>query len=198
MRKLIIDALFPKTRQAILSACLLQPDKWWYLSDLAKFLELTPSSLQRELVSLRETEILISRKEGNMVYYKANLECPIIDELQMLLVKTVGIVDTLKAKLIKYLKKVDFSFIYGSIARGEFTSTSDLDLMIIGNITTSELIPSLKRIEKSLGREVNITIYSTEEFQNRIKKEDSFIETILSDKKIFLKGNESELKDLGK
>jgi len=44
-----IGALFPKTRQAILAATFLEPEKWWYMRELARHLRLTPSSLQREL-----------------------------------------------------------------------------------------------------------------------------------------------------
>lgn len=49
MRKLNpLEALFPKTRQAILAATLMEPVRSWYLTDLARKLEVSPSSLQRE------------------------------------------------------------------------------------------------------------------------------------------------------
>jgi hypothetical protein len=52
-KKRPLDSLFPRTRQAILTATLLHPEHWWYLSDLAKYLGVRPSSLQRELDGLR-------------------------------------------------------------------------------------------------------------------------------------------------
>jgi len=88
MRKSILDPLFPRTRQAILSAVLLCPDKWWYLTDLAKHFGFSPSSLQRALASLVNGDLLISRKDGKRVYYKANQDCPIAEELQIIFVKT--------------------------------------------------------------------------------------------------------------
>lgn len=197
MRKSILDALFPKTRQAVLSATLLRPDKWWYLTDLANHLDVTPSSLQRELAALTDAQILTTRKEGNRVYYIANLGCPGIEELQSLFIKTSGIADVLKSGLRSFLADSDIAFIYGSLARGEEIATSDVDLMIVGDLKISEMASALKKIEKSLDREVSITLYSPEEFALKIKSSDAFIKTVLKDKKIFLKGNKLELEKMG-
>ncbi len=196
MRKSILDALFPKTRQAILSACLLHPEKWWYLSDLASHLGLSPSSLQRELASLTEADLLQSRKEGNRVFYKVNPLCPGVRELQSLLIKTAGVADIVKVMLKKHLAEIDLAFIYGSIARGEEIASSDIDVMIVGNLKLSDLAPDLKKAEKSLGREVNPTIYSRRIFARKANEDDSFIKTVREDEKIFLKGDSNELEAL--
>ena len=193
MRKYILDVLFPRTRQAILSAVLLRPDKWWYLTDLAKHLGVSPSSLQRELVSLVNGDLLTSRRDGKRVYYKINQDCPIVEELQAIFVKTSGIADVIKSCLNSFGDKIEIAFVYGSVARMEELSSSDVDLMIIGDVGLADLVPDLRRAEKDLGREVNPTIYSSEEFLRRRKEGDSFISTVLSDHKIFLKGNDSEL-----
>ena len=131
MRKYILDALFPRTRQAILSAVLLRPDKWWYLTDLAKHLELSPSSLQRELASLVSGDLLTSRKDGKRVYYKVNQDCPIVEELQTIFVKTSGIADVINSSLRRLGGKIEIAFVYGSVARAEVLSTSDVDLIEI-------------------------------------------------------------------
>jgi DNA-binding transcriptional ArsR family regulator len=193
MRKYILDALFPRTRQAILSTALLRPDKWWYLTELAKHLGVSPSSLQRELVSLVNGDLLISRRDGKRVYYKVNQDCPIIEELQTIFVKTSGIADVIKSCLNSFGDKIEIAFVYGSVARMEELSSSDVDLMIIGDVGLADLVPDLRRAEKDLDRDVNPTIYSSEEFLRRRKEGDSFISTVLSDQRIFLKGNDSEL-----
>ena len=198
MRKYILDALFPRTRQAILSAVLLRPDKWWYLTDLAKHLRVSPSSLQRELASLVSGDLLISRKDGKRIYYRINQNCAIVEELQTIFVKTSGIADVIRSCLKRFGDKIEIVFVYGSVARTEELSTSDVDLMIIGDVGLSDLAPGLRRAEKTLGREVNPTIYSPQEFLQRNKEEDSFVTTIMSDSKIFLKGSDSELESLAR
>ncbi len=198
MRKYILDALFPQTRQAILSAVLLRPDKWWYLTDLANYLGVSPSSLQRELASLVNGDLLISRKDGKRVYYRINQNCPIVEELQTIFVKTSGIADVIRSGLKRFVGKIEIAFVYGSVARTEELSTSDVDLMIIGDVGLADLAPGLRRAEKTLGREVNPTLYSPQEFLQRHKEGDSFINTVLSGSKIFLKGSDSELEALAR
>jgi predicted nucleotidyltransferase len=192
----MLDALFPKTRQAVLSAFLLHPDKWWYLTDLAGHLRVSPSSLQRELVSLVESDVLLSRKDGNRVYYQVNKDCPLIGELQAIFVKTIGIADVVRASLKKFDERIEIAFIYGSVARTEELSTSDVDLMIIGDVGLADITPGLRRAERTLGREVNPTVYSANEFARKRKEGDSFIDTVISDSKIFLKGNADEFEAL--
>jgi DNA-binding transcriptional ArsR family regulator len=79
MRKTIplLDSLFPTVRQGVLAAALTRPEKWWYLSELADFLQTRPSSLQRELSSLKQTGILQQRKDGRRTYYRAETRSPI-------------------------------------------------------------------------------------------------------------------------
>ena len=113
MRKYISDALFARTRQAILSAVSLRPDKWWYLTDLAKHLGPSPSSLQRALASLVNGDLLISRKDGKRVYYKVNQDCAIVEELQTIVMQTSGIADVINSSLERNGGKIEVAFVYG-------------------------------------------------------------------------------------
>lgn len=75
-----IDAILPRTRQGILAATLLQPDKAWYLSELARRMGVPSSSLQRELRDLEEAGVLKMYRRGRMAYYQANTDSPIYPE----------------------------------------------------------------------------------------------------------------------
>jgi len=147
-----LDAFFPRIRQALLAATVLHPERWWYLSDLAKHLGVRPSSLQRELAALVEAGILNRRQDGNRVYFQANPDCPFLPDLQGLLVKTVGVVDILREALSRFATRIDWAFVYGSIARAEELASSDVDLMLIGQVGLAELTPALRRAEAQLGR----------------------------------------------
>ena len=58
MRSAILDPLLTPTKQALLAATILQPDKRWYFRELARQLHLQPSSIQRDLTALTEAGIL--------------------------------------------------------------------------------------------------------------------------------------------
>ena len=84
-----LDALFPKTRQAILAAVYSDPAREWYLSDLARHLGVTPSSLH-EVVRLVGAGILRRREDGNRAYYAAETKSPIFGDLRGLLMRTAA------------------------------------------------------------------------------------------------------------
>ena len=120
MRKtLLADVLFPRIRQGILAATVMRPERWWYLSDLARHLHVRPSSFQRELTSLVRAGILERRQEGRQVYYRPDPKCPILIELQGIMAKTAGLVDVLRQVLQPFAPRIECAFIYGSIARSE-------------------------------------------------------------------------------
>ena len=186
-------ALFPTIRGDVLTATLLQPDKWWYLSELAHFLGTTPSSLQRELTALVAGGILQRRREGTRIYFKADSRSPLFPELHGLIEKTAGLLPTLRQALAPFFARIDCAFVYGSIARREEHAQSDVDLMVIGNLGVADLSPALRQAETRLGREVNVTNYSKQEFQTRVHAGDHFLSEVLRRPVEFVKGNEDDL-----
>jgi DNA-binding transcriptional ArsR family regulator len=193
MRKSTADALFSGTRRAILAATLLQPERWWYLSDLARHLGATPSSLQRELASLATAGILMRREEGRQVYYRANPECPILAELQGIMVKTVGLADALKDALVPLAGSIDCAFVFGSFARGEADPESDVDVMVIGEVGLAALAPALQAVGERIGRTVNPAVYRASELAKKLAAGHHFLTTVMGQKKLFLIGDEDKL-----
>src|SRR5437667_107535 len=122
-----LDALLGTTRQKVLAETYRRPERWWYLHELARSLNLRPSSIQRDLTILAAAEILLRRRHGNRVYYKANETSPIFPELRQLLLKTIGLVDVLRQALRPLASKIRAAFIYGSVAASEERSSSDVD-----------------------------------------------------------------------
>jgi len=188
-----IDAILPRTRQAILAATLLHPDRWWYLSDLARHLEVRPSSLQRELATLIDAEILRQRRDGNRIYFQPNPDCPFLVELQGLMAKTAGLVDVLREVLEPFTNRIDWAFVYGSMARSEELAASDVDLMIIGRVGLADITPALRQAERRLNRPVNPTVCSREEFATQLAARRAFLHAVLDGAKLFIFGDPHEL-----
>src|SRR5215468_9898862 len=171
----VLDTLFPGARQNVLTATLIRPDKWWYLSELADFLDTRPSSLQRELTALVQSGILEQRRDGRRIYFKAETRSPIFRDLRNIFEKTVGMIPTLRIALRPFDNKVACAFVYGSVVRREERATSDVDLMVVGKVGLAELSPALRKAEKRLGREINVTNYSVDEFRKKVAQGDHFL-----------------------
>jgi len=194
MRKsLVLDALFPEVRQELLAATLLSPEKWWYMSELASHLGTSPSSLQRELDALTGSGLLHRKQDGRRTYYKARTDSPVFGELQGLFSKTAGIVPALQSRMARFGDKLMWAAIYGLVARGQEGAESDIDLLVVGDISTADLVSVLRRIEKQFGREVNVKRYSEREFREKIRARDHFLDSVMKGKMLTLTGSTHEL-----
>ena len=191
-----LDPILSKSVQEILVALLLEREAAWYLRDLAKRLNRTPSTLQRPLEVLVRAGIIKKWTDGNRAYFAADTQCPFLSDLCGLLEKTVGLVDVLRKILQPHAKCISIAFVYGSVARGRQRSESDIDLLVIGNVTLSDVSPDLTRAEERLRRPVNATVYSPREFRAKLLSKNHFLRSVLTKEKIFVKGTPDDLERL--
>jgi predicted nucleotidyltransferase len=191
-----LDALLPSVRQGILGAVLLQPEREWYLSDLASHLHRTPSSLQRDLARLTGAGILRRRRDGNRVYFQADSDCPIYPELRQILIKTAGLADVLRGVLAPFRDRIRVAFVHGSVARGDEAAGSDVDLMVIGGVGLADLARPLREASRRLGRDVNPTVYAPEEFAEKAHAGHHFVSKVIARQKLFVAGAENDLEEI--
>jgi len=193
----ILQALFTsQARVEVLKLFFLRSSSRHYMREISSLTNQPVRAIQRELARLEGAGLLLSSVEGNRKYFQANRQSPVFSELRALMVKTAGIVDQLKKILQTRSDAIHVAFIFGSFARASETSASDIDLMIIGAITSRELSRLLKPLKESLDREMNPVTIRAEEFQENVKKGDSFTQSILEEPKIFLIGDIDELQEM--
>lgn len=188
-----IDALLTRTVQGILSATLLQPERRWHLSELARHLRRSPSSLQRSLPALVRAGILVRRSSGNRAQYQADPRCPFATELRDLMTKTAGLVDVLRETLEPMRNRIELAFVYGSVARGEERSTSDVDLAVVGEVGLFELSGPLDRAEERIGRPIHAKVYTPREFEKKLVSGNHFLAAVIAGVKVMVIGGEEEL-----
>ena len=170
----------------------------FYTKQILDDLKIGRGAVQRELKNLTDTGIIIREVQGKQVYYRANEKCPIFNELKSIVRKTFGVADVIKQSLTTVTDKIQVAFIFGSVARSEDNRSSDIDVMVNGDVSFGEVSSSISKAEKILQREINPVVYSTEEFGQKIRNNHHFIKTVLEGEKIFLIGEDSELARLVK
>jgi predicted nucleotidyltransferase len=188
-----VDSLISPVKQSILAATYGQPDRWWYAAELAAFAERTPSSLQRDLTALAQKGLLRKRREGSRVYYKAETDSPLYEPLRLLIERSYGVVEALRAALEAMHDRIEVSFIYGSVARGDQNSQSDVDLLTIGGIGLSDIAPPMRRLEAKFRREFNVKCYSEVEFRKKLSERNHYVSSLLEGAKVFVIGDENVL-----
>lgn len=192
----IADALFGKTRLGVLALLFTHPDETFHMRHIAREIGAGQGAVQRELRRLSRAGILLRSREAHRTYYQSNRECPIYPELRDLVIKTAGVADVLRNALEPLSEGITVAFIYGSVAKGAFTSGSDVDVLVVGSVTFGEVASALAPTQATLGREVNPSVYPPEEFRERLRARNHFLSTVVGEPKAFLIGGEDELTKL--
>jgi len=190
----VLSNLFGKTRRSILTLLYSHPDESFYVRQILRTAGIAPGAGQRELKWLSESGIIRRTVSGHQVYYQANSGCPIYWELKNIITKTVGIADIIRAQLAPIEERIDFALLFGSIVRGEESKESDIDILIVGDLTFAETAERLAPVQITLGREINPTVFSSDEFRDKLKKGHHFLNSVLKSDLVYLIGDEIELK----
>jgi predicted nucleotidyltransferase len=163
--------------------------------ELARRSEVNEAALRQELRKLKRLDLVHARRAGNRVYYRANADHPLFPEIHRLVLKTSGLVDVLGEVLKRARIKV--AFVFGSVADGKATASSDVDLMVVGLLGLRELTSLLEGTAEKLGREVNPHVLSEVEYRSRFEQEDHFVINVLSGPKLFVVGSQDDLETMG-
>lgn len=185
--------LFGAYRRQVLALLLMHPEQSFHVREIARITGKPAGTLYRELGSLAEAGLLERSSIGNQVHYRANSACPIYEELRAILRKTFGVADILREALDSVAHAVSIAFVYGSVARGDESAASDVDVMIIGKLKFADAVLALSFAESGLRREVNPHVLSVREFKEKVDGQDPYIVRVTQGPKIFLIGTDNDL-----
>jgi predicted nucleotidyltransferase len=194
--QVLSSLLFSDYRRRVLGLLLLNPDTTYHVRELARLTGTSAGTLHKELTKLTKAGVLRRQEVGNQVRYSADRDCLVFEELASILRKTSGLVDVLAAALSSVEKNIVIAFVFGSVARGEQQSSSDVDVMLVGSLGFADAVQVLHPVQATLQREINPVVYSLDEFRRRAASDDSFVREVLAQPKLFVVGTENELRKL--
>ena len=196
--KSLASELLGSSRAAILATLLLRPEAELHARELARVTGVSIGTLLRELRTLLAMGLVKRREVGRQVFFSADPASPVYSELASLLRKTVGLGDRLREALAPLAKRMRMAFVYGSMAAGNAAPHSDVDVMVIGDVSFSDVTRALHPEQAALGREINPTVMSAMEFKSKRRKRDGFVQSVVKGPKIWLVGSEDEFAKPGK
>ncbi|MFZ4539117.1 nucleotidyltransferase domain-containing protein [Propionivibrio sp.] len=188
------DAIFSGIQQRVLGLLFGQPDRSFFGNELLRLTRAGRGALQRELEKLVSSGLVTVTSIGNQKHYQANRSSPIFNELRGIILKSVGLADVLRTALTDVASRIQIAFVFGSVAKGTDTASSDIDLMVVAeDLGYTDLFEGLAAAEVILGRKVNPTVYTPAELAEKIQSKNNFVLRVLEQSKIFLIGNDHEL-----
>lgn len=190
----IADALFTSTQQRVLGLLFGQPQRSYFTKELIDLAGGGSGAVQRELAQLQESGLVLRSAEGNRRLYCANPDAPIFAELCGIATKLLGPADALRQALAPLADEIALALLYGSVAKGSDTATSDFDVLIVSDTLTLEAAyAAFAPAEKTLGRPVSPTLYTRAEFARRLAQRNPFLRKLLDGPTITLVGDQDAI-----
>ena len=176
----LASLFFGRYRGRVLGLLLLHPDEAFHLREIARITDTQPGTLRRELKRLEAAGVVRSDRLGNLLRYRADPACPVYDELRGMLKKTVGVVDLLRDALAPLAGRIRLACVYGSVAAGTEQHASDLDVLVVGDVSFEEVVAALHPCQESLRREINANVYGEAEFNAKARQPGEFASRVLA------------------
>lgn len=186
------DLVISKCRVKLLQTFLSQPNEIFYIRELVRRTGEEINAVRRELDHLEKAGIAKKENRGNRIYYWVDRNYAGYGDLLALVTKTVGLGEAIIKNKNK-IGRVWLTMISGRFARGLPTKEGAVDLLIVGDVLIPELGKVIRNEETRIGKEINYTVMTKQEFEFRKKRRDPFLLGILTDLRIMLIGDELDL-----
>ncbi len=174
-----------QTENKILNYFFLNEDSKVYINELARIIESDPKNVYRILLRLEKIGLLTTEFRGKERYFYLNKKNPLYKEYKNVFLKTAGI-ETLLQEKVRKISEIKEAYIFGSYANNRYSSESDIDVLLVGTHSPLRAQRVFYKIQKNIGREINIVNITPEELKKRRISGDQFIKSIFAGKTIKL------------
>jgi predicted nucleotidyltransferase len=190
----IASALFTPVQQRVLGILFGQPERRFQSAELIRLAGSGTGAVHRQLQRLVEAGLVAASREGNQKYYNAQKNSSVYPELHGLIVKTIGIVEPLRAALAPVADRIRLAFVFGSVAKGSEHGGSDLDLLVVTDaLAYADIYAALETSERRLGRTINPTVFTSAEWKRKRTRKDSFVARITAQRRLFIVGTDDAI-----
>jgi predicted nucleotidyltransferase len=190
----IASALFTPVQRRVLGMLFGDPDQRFQSAELIRLAGSGTGAVHRQLQRLVEAGLVVVTRAGNQKYYKAQKDSSVYPELHGLIVKTVGVVEPLRAALTPFADAIHLAFVFGSVAKAREHGGSDLDLLVVtDSLAYADIYSALETAERALGRTINPTVFTRGEWKRKRSRKDSFAARITSQQRLFVIGSDDAI-----
>jgi len=173
--------------RAVLGVFMREPDRAVHQREVARRAGVGLRSAQIALERLESLGLIGSERDGNRRYYRAE-RTPPFEELRALLSRDVGLPATVLRVLAGVSGRIVRAFIFGSVAAGSDTVSSDIDLLVVGDLSKDELVAPIAEAQRELGREIDVVLYRPSDFASKREQRNHFVAAVLAGPRIDLIG----------
>jgi len=185
------DLFISQVRVKIIKLFLTNPEAQFHVREIARRVGAEINAVRRELSRLRRINFLKKIPRGNRIFFAVREDFIFLDELLGMVAKETGLGRAILEKK-EELGKMSFAMLAKPFVKGRVSKPSDVDLLIVGKISTQLIAKIVENEQQRRGHEVNYTVLTPEEFDFRKRRKDPFILDVLSQPRIVLLGSEEK------
>jgi DNA-binding transcriptional ArsR family regulator len=189
---MLADLITSQSRIKLLNVLLTDPTEMFHVRELVRRTGDEINAVRRELLFLEKKGILTREPRANRVYYSLSKNYPFYFDLLKIGAKITGLGGEILKNRVK-IGRIKYAMFSGKFVRRMEKDVTDVDFIIVGTIVLPELAVLIRDEEKRLGREINYTVMTEEEFSFRKKKRDPFILSVLTGSRVMLYGDEESM-----
>lgn len=183
--------LVSEVRVNILKLLLLNPKRSYHIRAIVRAVGAEINAVRRELDNLFEINLVTRRQSSNKIFYQVDTTHPYYSDLLSLVSKEEGIGAAIVKKQ-KQLGDIEYAVLALAFLRGRKSTALDVDLFLVGNLNLELLSQTVREEEEKMGREVNYSVMTQEEFSNRKRTNDQFISRLLVQSRTMLIGDDEK------
>lgn len=180
----MIEQLFgSRTRVKLLKLFLTNPNTAFFVRELTRKIDEQLNSVRRELANLTNLGMVLSNSHDDKKFFQLNPAFVLNEELKAVLLKSQLLTEQDLIKRLREAGKIKYLALTGLFTGAKSTAT---DILIVGKVDKNLLTRVIDRFQKEVGKEVNYTVLSTREFNERRSLGDKFIVTVLNSPKVIV------------
>ena len=202
----MIDALFgSKTRVKLLHLFLSNPGKSFYVREITRLIDEQINSVRRELANMLNVGVITSKSTDHKLYYEVNQRYEFYGAFREIFAgtKQIGRKSSSKLKgeatgqssdwqsMLQGVSGLRVAIAAGILVEG---SAAKVDLFLAGVVPDRTLNAIVEHLESVMGREINYTLMSYDEFYYRVSVKDKFIYDVLTNKHMVIIDSDSIIK----
>lgn len=183
----MLEHLFgSRTRVKLISLFLTHPDEPVFVREVTRLIGTQINAVRRELANLASFGFIVETAEEDTSakrpglkrkYYRLNPNFPLLADIRSLITKAQILVENRVDRLLVDQDQVKFvAFMGGFIGQ----QNAPVDLFVIGVVEKTVMTKVVTSMEQAIGREVNYTVMTPNEYQYRKEIADKFLMAILS------------------
>jgi predicted nucleotidyltransferase len=189
MNAVMLSELFGGTDRYKLLKCFYeQPDRSLGPREAATISSIDPGNASRWLRKWAALGLLVTTQVSGHTKYAAARD-PALAPLLQLFQQDKLIFQQLRDVVGELGSKVLAAVVFGSVAAGKDAAQSDVDVILITQLSRLQSQSAFKTLSREIGRSIDVQAFTPKEWENAVRTGDPFAVSVLSEPIVELKGN---------